>query len=76
MGSISSLLLSFKVRWDITYCCSEGKSFLLQLHFHFQEIIASNWFSVENEHEQGNIGHGQDVLVRVHSECLTGDIFG
>ncbi|KAJ8750629.1 hypothetical protein K2173_015809 [Erythroxylum novogranatense] len=25
---------------------------------------------------KGNIGHGQDVLVRVHSECLTGDIFG
>lgn len=26
--------------------------------------------------EQGEIGDGQDVLVRVHSECLTGDIFG
>lgn len=26
--------------------------------------------------KQGNIRHGQDVLVRVHSECLTGDIFG
>ncbi|KAH7862114.1 hypothetical protein Vadar_000089 [Vaccinium darrowii] len=25
---------------------------------------------------KGNIGHGEDVLVRVHSECLTGDIFG
>ncbi|XP_012064968.1 monofunctional riboflavin biosynthesis protein RIBA 3, chloroplastic isoform X2 [Jatropha curcas] len=25
---------------------------------------------------KGNIGQGQDVLVRVHSECLTGDIFG
>ncbi|XP_022948312.1 monofunctional riboflavin biosynthesis protein RIBA 3, chloroplastic-like [Cucurbita moschata] len=24
---------------------------------------------------KGNIGDGQDVLVRVHSECLTGDIF-
>jgi 3,4-dihydroxy 2-butanone 4-phosphate synthase/GTP cyclohydrolase II len=24
----------------------------------------------------GEIGHGEDVLVRVHSECLTGDIFG
>ena len=76
MGSISSLLLSFKVRWDRTYSCSEGKSLLSQLQFCFQETITSNWFSVENEHEQGNIGHGQDVLVRVHSECLTGDIFG
>ncbi|KAG2673569.1 hypothetical protein I3760_13G098500 [Carya illinoinensis] len=25
---------------------------------------------------KGNVGHGEDVLVRVHSECLTGDIFG
>ncbi|XP_030524141.1 monofunctional riboflavin biosynthesis protein RIBA 3, chloroplastic isoform X1 [Rhodamnia argentea] len=25
---------------------------------------------------KGNIGDGEDVLVRVHSECLTGDIFG
>ncbi|XAR59023.1 GTP cyclohydrolase II [Bertholletia excelsa] len=25
---------------------------------------------------KGNIGNGQDVLVRVHSECLTGDVFG
>ncbi|KAK9690859.1 hypothetical protein RND81_09G158900 [Saponaria officinalis] len=25
---------------------------------------------------KGEIGDGQDVLVRVHSECLTGDIFG
>ncbi|MET0417773.1 MAG: bifunctional 3,4-dihydroxy-2-butanone-4-phosphate synthase/GTP cyclohydrolase II [Actinoplanes sp.] len=24
----------------------------------------------------GEIGDGQDVLVRVHSECLTGDVFG
>lgn len=24
---------------------------------------------------QGDIGDGQDVLVRVHSECITGDIF-
>lgn len=26
--------------------------------------------------EQGEIGDGKNVLVRVHSECLTGDIFG
>ncbi|KAL8097452.1 bifunctional riboflavin biosynthesis protein RIBA 1, chloroplastic-like [Apium graveolens] len=25
---------------------------------------------------KGEIGDGEDVLVRVHSECLTGDIFG
>ncbi|GFS30673.1 monofunctional riboflavin biosynthesis protein RIBA 3 [Actinidia rufa] len=32
-------------------------------------------FLVFLQYLQGNIGHGQDVLVRVHSECLTGDIF-
>ncbi|XP_021716226.1 monofunctional riboflavin biosynthesis protein RIBA 3, chloroplastic-like isoform X2 [Chenopodium quinoa] len=25
---------------------------------------------------KGDIGNGQDILVRVHSECLTGDVFG
>ncbi|EOA13239.1 hypothetical protein CARUB_v10026268mg [Capsella rubella] len=25
---------------------------------------------------KGNVGNGEDILVRVHSECLTGDIFG
>lgn len=25
---------------------------------------------------KGNIGDGEEILVRVHSECLTGDIFG
>src|SRR5207302_1761556 len=25
---------------------------------------------------KGDIGEGEDVLVRVHSECLTGDVFG
>ena len=32
-----------------------------------------------NEHVAlvlGDIGDGEDVLVRVHSECLTGDVFG
>ena len=25
---------------------------------------------------EGDVGEGEDVLVRVHSECLTGDVFG
>lgn len=25
---------------------------------------------------KGDIGNGQDILCRVHSECLTGDVFG
>jgi 3,4-dihydroxy 2-butanone 4-phosphate synthase / GTP cyclohydrolase II len=33
----------------------------------------------EREHVafvHGDLGNGEDVLVRVHSECLTGDVFG
>ncbi|KAL0460289.1 UNVERIFIED_CONTAM: Monofunctional riboflavin biosynthesis protein RIBA 3, chloroplastic [Sesamum latifolium] len=33
-------------------------------------------FELIVEYHMGDIGNGQDVLVRVHSECLTGDIFG
>lgn len=25
---------------------------------------------------RGDVGDGQDIMVRVHSECLTGDVFG
>lgn len=35
---------------------------------------------ITNEHHialvKGDIGDGEDVLCRVHSECLTGDVFG
>ncbi|RKR91707.1 3,4-dihydroxy 2-butanone 4-phosphate synthase/GTP cyclohydrolase II [Micromonospora pisi] len=39
-------------------------------------------YTVENDSAEhvalvyGELGDGQDVLVRVHSECLTGDVFG
>jgi 3,4-dihydroxy 2-butanone 4-phosphate synthase/GTP cyclohydrolase II len=36
-------------------------------------------FNDDSEHVAlvyGDIGDGEDVLVRVHSECLTGDVFG
>lgn len=36
-------------------------------------IINTIWVLVL---KQGDIGDGKDILVRVHSECLTGDIFG
>ncbi len=45
------------------------------------EFVAMGYASDldENEHVAlvlGDIGDGEDVLVRVHSECLTGDVFG
>jgi 3,4-dihydroxy 2-butanone 4-phosphate synthase/GTP cyclohydrolase II len=36
--------------------------------------LADGWEHVALVH--GEIGDGADVLVRVHSECLTGDVFG
>lgn len=45
------------------------------------EFRAVGYQSTITGHDQialvlGDIGDGRDVLVRVHSECLTGDVFG
>jgi 3,4-dihydroxy 2-butanone 4-phosphate synthase/GTP cyclohydrolase II len=47
----------------------------------FGEFVAYGYRSETDGTEhialvKGDIGDGQDVLVRVHSECLTGDVFG
>ncbi len=46
----------------------------------FGEFLAVGYRSlVDNKHHvalvKGEVGDGDDVLVRVHSECLTGDVF-
>lgn len=47
----------------------------------FGEFTAFGYRSDTDESEHialvaGEIGDGEDILVRVHSECLTGDVFG
>jgi 3,4-dihydroxy 2-butanone 4-phosphate synthase / GTP cyclohydrolase II len=47
----------------------------------FGTFQAFGYRSVLDDHEHlalvmGDIGDGEDILVRVHSECLTGDVFG
>ncbi len=47
----------------------------------YGEFIAHGYSSSYDDREHvafvfGEIGDGEDVLVRVHSECLTGDVFG
>ncbi|MBH1936909.1 bifunctional 3,4-dihydroxy-2-butanone-4-phosphate synthase/GTP cyclohydrolase II [Streptomyces sp. AV19] len=47
----------------------------------FGEFTAHGYRSVRDGVEHvalvaGDLGDGEDVLVRVHSECLTGDVFG
>lgn len=77
MGPIPGLLLSLKARRNRTHCDSEGTvrvthttvSFVTSKRFKLSKPLLSSL-------QQGDIGVGHDVLVRVHSECLTGDIFG
>ena len=45
------------------------------------EFTAAGYRSTYDDREhvalvRGDLGDGRDVLVRVHSECLTGDVFG
>ncbi|HEU5269953.1 MAG TPA: bifunctional 3,4-dihydroxy-2-butanone-4-phosphate synthase/GTP cyclohydrolase II [Jatrophihabitans sp.] len=47
----------------------------------YGEFIAHGYASTYDNREHvafvfGDIGDGKDILVRVHSECLTGDVFG
>ena len=47
----------------------------------YGEYMAHGYASSYDDREHvafvfGDIGDGEDVLVRVHSECLTGDVFG
>ncbi len=47
----------------------------------FGDFVAFGYQSQTDDSEHialvaGDIGDGEDVLVRVHSECLTGDVFG
>lgn len=45
---------------------------------HFRIIAYEN--SLDNQTHvalyKGDVGNGEPVLVRMHSECLTGDVFG
>ena len=54
---------------------------MTRLPTEFGEFTAYGYRSDTDESEHialvaGDIGDGEDILVRVHSECLTGDVFG
>lgn len=80
MGCVSGILLSLKARRSRACSGSEGNNVSERYGFIFFEcwhsILLLRCSYLPRQIQQGNIGHGQDVLVRVHSECLTGDIFG
>ncbi|RWW72234.1 hypothetical protein BHE74_00019973 [Ensete ventricosum] len=45
-------------------------------HYLAEVHNSSTFWSRYFQFKQGDVGDGEDILVRVHSECLTGDIFG
>jgi len=48
-------------------------------HGEFRAVGYESILDAKTDHValvKGDLGGGQDVLVRVHSECLTGDVFG
>ena len=54
---------------------------MTRLPTEFGDFTAYGYRSDTDESEHialvaGDIGDGEDILVRVHSECLTGDVFG
>lgn len=70
-------LQEYKKRHDnLVECSSEVK-----MPTKYGEFMAHAYVNkVNGEHHialvKGDIGDGKDVLCRVHSECLTGDVFG
>jgi 3,4-dihydroxy 2-butanone 4-phosphate synthase/GTP cyclohydrolase II len=57
------------------------KAAVATLPTEFGDFVAHGYCSEIDGQEhvalvRGEIGDGEDVLVRVHSECLTGDVFG
>ena len=58
----------------VTMFCSMRTMFSRVTLICFTNLVSHYLFY--SSFTQGEIGDGQDVLVRVHSECLTGDVFG
>lgn len=70
-------LQEYKKRHDKLVECSSA----VKMPTKYGEFMAYAYVNkVNGEHHvalvKGDIGDGKDVLCRVHSECLTGDVFG
>ncbi|MCR4568641.1 MAG: bifunctional 3,4-dihydroxy-2-butanone-4-phosphate synthase/GTP cyclohydrolase II [Pseudobutyrivibrio sp.] len=76
MISIAELMEYRKIYDTIVECASIAK-----MPTKYGEFMAHCYINkINGEHHvalvKGDIGDGSDVLCRVHSECLTGDVFG
>ena len=70
-------LIEYRKKHDVVVEKS-SQSTLPTKHGNFVSHVYVN--TLNDEHHvalvKGDLGNGEDVLVRVHSECLTGDAFG
>ncbi len=75
--------ITIKALQEYRKCCDKVVNLIAKpkLPTRFGEFVAYGYENtLNNEHHvalvKGDIGEGTDVLVRIHSECLTGDVFG
>lgn len=76
LGTIADLITYRRQREKLVERVIEA-----QIPLHNGEFQVVGYRSLVDDREhlalvRGDIGDGADVLVRVHSECLTGDVFG
>ncbi len=70
-------LITHRLRTD-RFVHREGETRLPTLHGEFKAIVYENILdgSTHLALVKGTVGDGEPVLVRMHSECLTGEVFG
>jgi 3,4-dihydroxy 2-butanone 4-phosphate synthase / GTP cyclohydrolase II len=70
-------VIAYRLRTE-TFVRKMAETILPTSHGEFRMIGFESLVDGENHVAlvRGDIGDGQDVLVRVHSHCLTGDVFG
>ena len=76
MGNIQCLLLQIHHRWHRTYCNGDGNNTRFSFEPTRTEVFLNKFQVVLSFFVKGDVSNGEDILVRVHSECFTGDIFG
>lgn len=76
IGTIADLIEYRKIKEQVIFCQSQA---LLPTKYGDFEIYAYE-HEVSGEHHialvMGEVSEGEPVLCRIHSECLTGDVFG
>ncbi|XP_022896228.1 bifunctional riboflavin biosynthesis protein RIBA 1, chloroplastic-like [Olea europaea var. sylvestris] len=78
-SKVTTEAMAFIVKhWTGIVCASMKEEDMQRLHLRLMVTQKENEEKLSTAFtiSMGDIGDGLDILVRVHSECLTGDIFG